>query len=587
MATPKLKSYSCDFETTTDPNDCRVWAVGIIEIEPTFSNYYESNDIDYFFKFAEKNGGKFFFHNLKFDGNFIVSRLFERGYQWSTEKKPMTFDMTLSDMGQWYMVDVYYGNKSKGRVKKFTIYDSLKKLPMPVKAIAKSFGLPIMKGDIDYHTYRPVGHVLTKEESAYLRNDVEIVARALYIQMEENKLTAMTVGSDALDNFKLSLDENNKKSKRLFDYHFPTFNVELDNEFRPAYKGGFTWVNPKWQGIPVGKGMVFDVNSLYPAMMRYKVLPYGDPIPFNGKYEEDEKHPLYIQKMRFRFDLKEGHIPTIQIKGNLSWRQNEYLTSSNGEVEDFMLTNVDLKLIQDHYEIKEVEYFGGYKFRAKQGMFDTYIDYWTEQKKQAKKDKNLGLYQLSKLMLNSLYGKFASNPKVTGKYPSYNKETGVVKYKLKEVDEFKDPVYTPMGCFITAYAREMTIRTAQSVFDRILYCDTDSIHILGTEIPEKIKHMIHDSDLGMWAHESSFARAKFVRQKTYVEDVIQKDGSTHLDVKCAGMPDSVKKYVTFENFAVGFSIDPKDPKDKGKDFKMLPSVVKGGVVLKDTVFTIK
>jgi len=91
----------------------------------------------------------------------------------------------------------------------------------------------------------------------------------------------------------------------------------------------------------------------------------------------------------------------------------------------------------------------------------------------------------------------------------------------------------------------------------------------------------------MWAHESSFARAKFVRQKTYVEDVIQKDGSTHLDVKCAGMPDSVKKYVTFENFAVGFSIDPKDPKDKGKDFKMLPSVVKGGVVLKDTVFTIK
>ena len=64
MATPKLKSYSCDFETTTDPNDCRVWAVGIIEIEPTFSNYYESNDIDYFFKFAEKNGGKSLIHFL-------------------------------------------------------------------------------------------------------------------------------------------------------------------------------------------------------------------------------------------------------------------------------------------------------------------------------------------------------------------------------------------------------------------------------------------------------------------------------------------------------------------------------------------
>jgi len=28
----KRKKFACDFETTTDPNDCRVWAYGVMEI---------------------------------------------------------------------------------------------------------------------------------------------------------------------------------------------------------------------------------------------------------------------------------------------------------------------------------------------------------------------------------------------------------------------------------------------------------------------------------------------------------------------------------------------------------------------------
>ena len=54
-------------------------------------------------------------------------------------------------------------------------------------------------------------------------------------------------------------------------------------------------------------------------------------------------------------------------------------------------------------------------------------------------------------MLNSLYGKFATNPDITPKLP-YLKEDGSVGYRLGE-KETRDPVYTPMGCFITAWAR--------------------------------------------------------------------------------------------------------------------------------------
>jgi hypothetical protein len=234
----------------------------------------------------------------------------------------------------------------------------------------------------------------------------------------------------------------------------------------------------------------------------------------------------------------------------------------------------------------------GFKFREKVGIFKNFIDKWTYVKTHSKGAIRL----LAKLILNSLYGKFASNPDVTGKVP-YLKDDGSCGFRVGE-SEFKDPIYTPMGIFITSWARYTTITTAQKCYDRVIYCDTDSIHLEGLEIPEVIKDIIDDKRLGYWAHETTFKRAKYIRQKTYVYEKYVKDTGevdddgekiyddvkdkreatgTKLTVKCAGMPDGIKKKVTFENFMVGF-----------KSFgKLLPKHVNGGVVLENTEFTIK
>jgi hypothetical protein len=561
------KNYSCDFETTTDPEDCRVWAYGFMEIGNK-SNFHIGNSMEEFMWWAEKEKGNLYFHNLKFDGSFIVNWLLKNGYEWTTNKKatPKTFSTVISRMGQWYMIDICYGFKQRGKKREklhTVIYDSLKKLPFPVKVIAKAFALPIEKGDIDYKAYREIGHTITEDEYKYIKNDIEIVAEALDIQFKQD-MVKMTVGSDALGSFKDFVD------KKVFKRYFPILDVSIDKTIREAYRGGFTWVNERYQGLMISDGMVFDVNSLYPAMMYTCELPYSIPLPFNGEYEHDETYPLFIQHIRCEFEIKENHIPTIQIKKDLRFKQNEYLKNSGGKVVDLYVTNVDLQLMKEHYHLYDVEYLNGWKFKKKVGIFKDYIDYWMEQKITAGKEGNKALRQLAKLMLNSLYGKFASNPDVTGKVP-YLKDNGSNGFTLGE-DESKDPVYTAMGVFITSYARDYTIRTAQSVYDRILYCDTDSIHIKGTDIPEAIKDIIDDSKLGYWNHESTFTRAKFVRQKTYIEEV---DG--HLDVKCAGMPEVIKQYVTFENFKMGFS----------HSGKLLPKQVSGGVVLQDTDFTIK
>lgn len=194
-----------------------------------------------------------------------------------------------------------------------------------------------------------------------------------------------------------------------------------------------------------------------------KPLPFGKPIMFEGKYEYDFLYPLYIQKISCSFKLKEGKIPTIQLKKSIHFLPNEYIESSNGEIITMTLTNVDLKLFLENYDIKHEVYDGGFKFKEIYGLFTEYMDYWTNQKITAKKDHNRALYLISKKMMNSLYGKFSKSPHIRSKIPYLNDE-GVVCYNITE-EKIEKGLYIPIGSFITSYAREKTIRTSQAIRD--------------------------------------------------------------------------------------------------------------------------
>lgn len=60
--------YTADFETTTDEEDCRVWAYAICEIGNT-DNFIYGNNIDDFITWCmnPKKNYKIWYHNLKFD----------------------------------------------------------------------------------------------------------------------------------------------------------------------------------------------------------------------------------------------------------------------------------------------------------------------------------------------------------------------------------------------------------------------------------------------------------------------------------------------------------------------------------------
>ena len=307
------------------------------------------------------------------------------------------------------------------------------------------------------------------------------------------------------------------------------------------------------------------------------LLPFGDPCFFEGKYVEDKIYPLYIQRITCVFKLKKDKIPTIQIK-HRQFIDNEYLTSSNDEVVALTLTNVDLKLFLEQYDVEELVYHCGWKFKAMHGLFKDYIDKWIRIKNESTISGNKGMRQIAKIMLNSLYGKFATGLDVQSKIPYL--ENDIVKYKLGE-KETKDGVYLPLGVFVTAYARERTIRTSQSIKtysinkygkDLYYYSDTDSIH---TGLPiEELKQFcdIDDVKLGFWKHESHFTRARFVRQKTYIEEI---DGK--MNITCAGLPKRCYEQVDWNNFKVGLKVNGK----------LNLKHVKGGINLIEEEFTIK
>lgn len=97
--------------------------------------------------------------------------------------------------------------------------------------------------------------------------------------------------------------------------------------------------------------------------------------------------------------------------------------------------------------------------------------------------------------------------------------------------------------------------------------------IVGLSIEElKMFCEIDNVELGKWKHESTFSKARFVRQKTYIEMIDDK-----MEITCSGMPKTCYKHVTWDNFKTGFTCGGK----------LMYKHVKGGVILEDSEFTIK
>lgn len=595
--------FVADFETRAGDNAIKegktwVWAWAITNIYD-IENVWVGNSISTFFSFIKRLGAAtIYFHNLKFDGRFICDYLLKNGYNFVETRKEFNesaknFTGLISEQGIFYTLSIH------NRDVKIEFRDSLRKMPVSVDKIAKSYHTKYQKLSIDYVEDRPENHPLTPEEIEYIKNDVRVVAEALRKGFYDNGYTKMTIGADALFVFK------DMYGSKLFNIDFPKLSVEEDTFVRKSYRGGYCFCRAETQATTINEvGNTYDVNSLYPSMMhsneyildgkkRRNLYPIGKGVYYKGKYSRERfpSHPLFVQHLQCHFVVREGFLPTIQLKHVSTFAQNEYVTDSKTSV-DLWLTSVDLEVFLKHYEMTNVEWIDGYAYRGKLGIFDEYINHFMQIKETAKGAER----QVAKLYLNNLYGKFGTNPVRISKKPRLS-ESGVVKYeRIMDMNEdgtvkkpepnMKKSVYVPIATFCTAYARRFTICHAQENYERILYIDTDSIHCTG----EAVGLLIHPTHLCAWKHETTWNQGRFLRQKAYVEHVTHEEGEEvepYYNVKCGGMTQAVKNKFLEEIEAGEKTIDDFDFGLRYDDIKLQTKTVNGGVILVPTKFELE
>lgn len=652
----KKRYFVGDFETTVfeKQESTEVWASACVELYTDDVQVFHS--IDELFTYLINIDGniRIYFHNLKFDGAFWLSYLI-RDLEYtqafynlpneneiitdtskikqipSKEMKNNSFNYLISNMGQWYKITIKTNNKI------IEICDSLKLLPFSVKRIGESFGTKHKKLDIEYTGFRYAGCTITDEEQEYIKNDVLVVKEAIEIMFNDGH-DKLTIGSCCLSEFKSIIGRCEFKEK------FPDiFGISLNSKeygsenageyIRKSYRGGWCYLVEGKANKVYNKGLTADVNSLYPSMMSSESnnrYPVGLPNFWKGNFIPKQAmfgHTFFFIRIKTRFYLKEGMLPTLQIKGNMLYPPREMLRTSdiydsekgkyypfyteNGEIKEAIaeltLTQMDFELLKKHYELVDLEILDGCWFYTEPDIFDEYIDKYKRIKltsKGAKKEE-------AKLFLNNLYGKMASSTNSSFKIAYLKEDQSLGYYTVVQYN--KKAGYIPIGSAITSYARNFTIKAAQENFygsDKLgfIYADTDSIHC-DLDVDQVKGIDIHDKNFCCWKIESYWDEGYFVRPKTYIEHVTHVDGKevdNFYSVTCAGMPDRCKKL--FLRSMQGDLYDAD--KDKGisrdeikflskkrniEDFniglevpsKLLPKNIKGGIVLKETTYKMR
>lgn len=631
-----------DFETTVyeGQTSTAVWASAVVEVGTEEVHIFHSIEDTYDYLISLNRNVIIYYHNLKFDGDFWLNYLlyvkqFTQAYtkiselplsvKWQGKKEMCNNSVrySISKTGEWYTI-IFKVNDHF-----IEIRDSLKLLPYSVDRIGKSFGTKHKKLDMEYEGLRYPGCKITDKEKEYIANDVLVVKEALEIMFKEGH-DKLTIGSCCLDEYKSICKHSTKNQLEYWEMFPDLYKQAIIPEahtyqnagqwLRKSYKGGWCYLVPGKANKLYENGITADVNSLYPSVMhsmsgnRY---PVGKPCFWSGNFipaEAKRDNMYYFVRIKTRFYIKDGYLPCIQIKGNPFYPAKKWLDTSdvwdaekgvyvshwsdkNGNLRDtaveLTLTMTDFELIKEHYNLVDFQVIDGCYFYSQVGIFDEYIDKYADIKKTSKGAKR----EQAKLFLNNLYGKMASSPDSSFKIASF--EDAIMHFSQVHEEE-KKPGYIAVGSAVTSYARNFTIRAAQKNYygaDKpgFIYADTDSIHC--DLAPSEIKGItVHPADFCCWKLEARWDKAIFVRQKTYIEHVVESDLFEHEDgwhgdvlenpyhnIKAAGMPKKCKNLLEL-SFEGGQDINGYTENGKQKEWTKdeLQFLFKGNVAIKRT-----
>jgi len=574
----KSFTWAADFESTVEiqylaEGKVRVWAWAVECLEEP-DRKYRGETIDEFFAFFKGKHATIYFHNLKFDGSFIIPWLFKNGYTFSFNKaKAKEFNVLVDSMNNWYSITIQPTTK-----RKITLWDNAKLFPIPLLYLHNVYHTPTKKIEEDsafYDKARPIGYVPTEQDLLYFENDLQVPAETLNKHIEVYGLRfKKTQASQSFYNF--------EKSFKAWKLRFPALTNEEDARVRPAYWGGISYVSPKKAEKDYYNIGVMDINSSYPHKASEMKLPYGNAQLEYGGGVHPNMSKFWVAECLIEFELKENHLPCIPKKGITEGRptaDEKWVRKSDGMVK-IILCSIDYELIHQSYHVTIHHWCWSKHWAQRRHKEIADFVYHNNYKKlehgkkaeQAKKEGNtelemehLSMRNRAKIDNNGFYGKFGEMIIKTGKVPYADAEKGVIWKEDKEDEqtEYKRK-YLPVAIAITAYGRKQLVEIANMLGEDFLYCDTDSVHYLlkgQYKIDRAIKHGTLEMDkhkLGAWDYEGTMKKGRYLRAKCYMEetengDMLSTVAGFPAD-KGTGQFSKSRKILTWDNFRIGLTV---------------------------------
>lgn len=565
--------YFADFETTTNNEErTSVYLWTIISEDEKVKEY--GIDLKTFFEFLNSLNKieAVYFHNLSWDGCFIEDWLIENNFKFDDEKtrfRNNTFRWINDDDYDLYSLDVKFKNKKVIRFK-----DSYKIFPTSIAKMAKVVGLE--KGIIDYEKYSNVQtkQDLPQEVVDYAILDALILVRYWNASKKNLEVKRLTISSIVYNEFKAFY------GKTKFVSHFggyidrKTINNVISKEefleFYKGYKGGLVLVKNGIKDVELKvDGYSYDVNSMYPWVMKTKLMPYGKPSSI--KYENVENVAILKVYINKAYILDEEIPCFVFSQSKLTDEHQKHKKLIIDEV--IVITEFEFELVKKYYFI-DFQILNKWYFKASY-IFKDFISELEHQKTNAKNEADR---QVAKIKLNSLYGKFGQkflrSQRILIKKEDLLPEQGIKfeignYYEVSKIEEVSLISYVPVALFITSYARVHLLENIIKNKERFLYADTDSIYLDGMQKGLRID----EASFGAFKLENRFSRFKYIKAKCYIFETL--DGK--ITTKIAGLSKDKHKDINFSNFYKG-SVFEKSKTQRKR--------IKGGFILTKRDYTL-
>lgn len=352
----------------------------------------------------------------------------------------------------------------------------------------------------------PICEVCVKEKIARCEEDTKL----LYLCLVEffHKIRELggspkpTLASIAMSAFKHH--HPYKLAQYLVDKRTKT---DLESIEREAYAGGRCEVFRK---KAEGEFFVYDINSMYPFVMRDLEAPVGKPrkekIPkmdFSYYYEGGQEGVAYV----------EMDIPDTFFASPVWTRRDDgRLLFVTGRVSGWYCLN---ELRYFHECGVKIMCFEVWTY-ASENIFEKFVNTFWEWRQEAKKNDDMFLDYVCKLILNSCYGKFGERREsddiffgapVEGCLPYVDDFHGFPVWKMKQEDVYKPHVKPLVSAYVTAQSRILLHSLIARHEESIIYCDTDSLFTYA-RYPES-------KELGGLKLEAHCVQGVFVAPKMY------------------------------------------------------------------------